>query len=457
MPDEIMEEISVGTLKISAFLTSVGKPAEGVRVTVSYPDSGEVIAEGVTDAEGKLSPLLLPAPPEEYSLTPPDSTDNAIEDESETGGSWVEPPAEETNTDENQEVVTPNEITDIEPISEEAEQPVPYGAYNITAETEDGDVTNIFNAQIYSGIISLQSIVFPGQNDEINIPSPAIMGGFPEKIPESETKRLPSTGGLVVLPKPVVPGLIVVHSGVPSDTDAPNYTVTFKDYVKNVASSEIFATWPREALKANIIAICSFTMNRVFTEWYRGKGYSFTVTNSTAYDQAFTYGRTIFSEISEVVDEVFTLYITREGITQPLLTQYSDGIRVKRSGWLSQWGSKELADDGYNALQILRYYYGRDIILREAEKVEGIPLSFQGVLSIGSSGEAVRTIQRQLNAISNNFPLIPKLAVDGIFGPKTAESVKVFQQIFNLPVNGIVNFGTWYAISDIYTAVENLA
>ena len=270
-------------------------------------------------------------------------------------------------------------------------------------------------------------------------------------------KRLPDAGGTVVLPQPVVPELIVVHAGVPSDDSAPNYTVGFTDYIKNVASSEIFATWPREAIKANVLAILSFTMNRVYTEWYRGKGYDFTITSSTAYDQAFVYGRNIFSEISEVVDEVFNLYITRPNIKQPLFTQYCDGVRVKRDGWLSQWGSKSLADSGLSAIQILRNYYGRDIIIREAERVQGIPLSFPGVLSIGSRGMAVRALQNQLNSISNNFPLIEKLAVDGIFGPKTARSVSTFQKIFNLPVTGSVNFPTWYRISNVYVAVERLA
>ena len=193
------------------------------------------------------------------------------------------------------------------------------------------------------------------------------------------------------------------------------------------------------------------------TEWYRGKGYDFTITSSTAYDQAFTYGRNIFSEISDVVDEVFNLYITRPDYTQPLFAQYCDGRRVKRSGWLSQWGSKELADKGYTAMRILQSYYGRDIVLRQARRVEGVPVSFSGTLSVGSRGNAVRTIQQQLNAISVNFPLIPKLAVDGIFGPKTRQSVRTFQQIFRLPETGTVDFSTWYRISDIYVAVRKLA
>ena len=424
-----MEEKYSGILRISAFITSNGRPAQGVRVTVT-DDSGSIAAEGITDREGIVRPFALAAPSPEQSLTPPPLTQDKT-DNNEMSGSGTSDAAVFSG--------------------------MPYGVYQLSAVSPDGQTITVSDIQIYSGVTSLQSLIFPGQSDDINIPSPVIMGGFPEKIPESDTKKLPLPEGTVVLPRPVVPGLIVVHAGVPTDTSAADYTVSFKDYIKNVASSEIYATWPREALKANILAICSFTLNRVYTEWYRGKGYGFTITNSTAYDQAFVYGRNIFSEISDVVDEVFNLYITREGLMQPLLTQYCDGIRVRRSGWLSQWGSKELADQGYNAMQILRYYYGRNIMLREAEKVEGIPQSFPGFLSQGSRGEGVRTVQRQLNVISNNFPLIPKLAVDGIYGPKTAASVRTFQQIFNLPVTGTVGFSTWYSISDIYVAVTKLA
>ena len=249
----------------------------------------------------------------------------------------------------------------------------------------------------------------------------------------------------------------MVHDGPVNDSAAGNYYVRYKDYIKNVASSEIYATWPREALKANILAILSFTLNRVYTEWYRGKGFDFTITNSTAFDQAFTFGRNIFQSVSDVVDEVFTTYISRPGIMQPLFTQYSDGKRIRREGWLSQWGSKELGDQGFSALQILKNYYGYDIILKEAKKVEGIPLSFQGVLRVGSTGEAVRTIQQQLNAISNNYPLIPKVIEDGAYGERTAEAVRTFQKIFKLPITGEVNFPTWYRISDLFVAIKNLS
>lgn len=413
--------MAIGTLIIGAYRGTIGIPAENVRVTVSSSETGEVLSDSTTDNQGKILPLILPAPSDEATQSPP--------------------------------AFTPvnNEIGEVLPPVE-----TPFGQYDITAISGE-DVTTVQGVQIYENTTALQNLFFPGQSNDIIIPDPAIMGGFPEKIPEAETKRLPDAGGTVVLPRPVVPGLITVHAGVPSDNSAPDYTIPFKDYIKNVACSEIYATWPREAIKANVLAILSFTMNRVYTEWYRGKGYDFTITNSTAFDQAFTYGRNIFSEVSDVVDEIFTLYITRPDMKQPLFTQYCDGVRVRRSGWLSQWGSKELADNGFTADRILRYYYGRDIMIMEAEQVEGIPISFPGVLSVGARGTNVRTIQNQLNVIARNFPLIPKLAADGIYGPKTAQSVRTFQQIFNLPVTGSVNFPTWYRISDVYVAVAGLA
>jgi hypothetical protein len=207
-----------------------------------------------------------------------------------------------------------------------------------------------------------------------------------------------------------------------------------------------------------VLAIISFTLNRVYTEWYRGKGYDFTITSTTEFDQKFVYGRNFFSEISNIVDYLFTTFITRPGIRQPLLTQYCNGSTVTCPEWLSQWGSKMLGDQGYDAVQILRTYYGFDIFLMEAQRVAGIPVSYPGTpLQVGSVGPSVRTIQEQLNAISDKFPAIPKLRVDGIFGEQTRNAVMIFQQVFDLPQTGIVDFATWYRISIIYVAVERLA
>ncbi len=395
-----------GLLLVNVFLSNIGYPAENVAVTISDSESGETLRELTTNREGQLPPVRLPAPPSDYAL---DST-----------------------------------------------APRPFSQVDIRAVLPGYDPAVIRNVQIFSDTAAIQNISLVPLYENVFIPYPTLWGDFPPKIPESELKRLPFPTNLSVLPEPVIPEFIVVHAGVPQDSSAPDYTVGFKDYIKNVASSEIYASWPKEALKANILVILSFTMSRVYSEWYRSKGYSFTITSSTAYDQAFTYGRNIFQEISDIVDELFTLYLSRADINQPLFTQYSDGIRVVREGWLSQWGSKNLAEQGYTALQILRTYYGYNIVLKEARKVSGIPLSFPGVLTIGSQGEPVRTVQSQLNAIANNYPLIRKLAEDGIFGSRTAASVRTFQEIFDLPVTGVVNFPTWYRISDIFNAVTNV-
>ena len=202
----------------------------------------------------------------------------------------------------------------------------------------------------------------------------------------------------------------------------------------------------------------SFTLNRVYTEWYRNKGFDFTITSSTAFDHKWIYSRNIFESISEVVDELFADYLSRPNVKQPILTQYCDGKRVSCPNWLSQWGSKSLADQGYTATEILRYYYGDNIYINTAEEISGIPSSWPGYdLDIGATGQKVEQMQEQLNAISNNYPLIPRIAVDGIYGEETQNAVEVFQKIFGLPVTGIVDYRTWYKIQEIYVGVTRIA
>ena len=255
----------------------------------------------------------------------------------------------------------------------------------------------------------------------------------------------------------VVPEFIIVHDGPPA-SNAQNYYVRFPDYIKNVASSEIYATWPESSIYANVLAILSFTLNRVYTEWYRNQGYNFTITSSTAYDHKWINGRNIYENISFIVDSVFVNYLSRPNVKQPILTQYCDGNRVQCPGWMSQWGSKNLGDQGYSAIEILRYYYGNNIYINTAVQVSGVPASWPGYnLDIGASGNNVRMIQEQLNAISDAYPSLPKIAVDGIYGPATANAVRIFQQIFNLPQTGVVDIGTWYSISRIYVGVTRIA
>lgn len=255
---------------------------------------------------------------------------------------------------------------------------------------------------------------------------------------------------------PFIPQRITVHLGSPSSY-AANVTVSFTDYVKNVASSEIYPTWDESALQANILAIVSFALNRVYTEFYRSRGYDFDITNSTAYDQAFVNGRSFFSNISRLVDNLFNDYLRRPGFVEPLAAKFCNGTTVTCEG-LSQWGSQNLALQGYDSVQILRSYYGNVEIVNNAP-IRGITSSYPGTpLRRGSSGPSVVIIQVELNRISQNYPAIPKLAsVDGIFGSRTEASVIAFQRIFDLNPDGIVGQATWYALVRLYTAVTNLS
>ncbi len=257
--------------------------------------------------------------------------------------------------------------------------------------------------------------------------------------------------------QPYIPATITVHLGSP-DSNAENVTVNFSDYIKNVASSEIFPTWPENALRANIYAQISYALNRVYTEWYRSRGYDFDITNSTAFDQSFVKNRNIFENISQIVDEIFNDYIRREGSLEPLFAAFCDGREVTCDG-LSQWGSVDLAEAGYTPYEILTNYYGDDIELVRDAPIQNITESYPGVaLRLGSSGGEVRTIQTQLNRISKDYPSIPKISdVDGVFGIQTENAVREFQRIFNLTVDGIIGKATWYKIKYIYVAVANLA
>lgn len=255
---------------------------------------------------------------------------------------------------------------------------------------------------------------------------------------------------------PFVPERITVHLGPPA-SDAQNVTVSFSDYVKNVASSEIYPTWDESALRANILAIVSFALNRVYTEFYRSRGYNFDITNSTAIDQYFVNGRSFFENISRLVDELFNDYLRRPSFVEPLAAKFCNGTTVTCEG-LSQWGSQNLAQQGYNSNQILRNYYGDIETVRNAP-IRGITSSYPGTpLRRGSTGPNVVVIQTELNRISQNYPAIPKVTpVDGIFGSRTEASVRAFQSIFGLAQDGIVGKETWYALVRLYTAVNSLA
>lgn len=403
------EEFDIGYLNVSVKTAVGARPVPDARVTISRV--GTEIEVLSTDAAGQTVTVELGTPPLEFS----------------------------------QEVLGMK----------------PYTEYNLLVQAEGFQDININGIQMLPEVTAIQNIRLTegpaAEERRIYIEQHTLWGTFPPKIEEPEVKPLPPASGFVVLPEPVIPEFMVVHLGQPDDKSAQNVWVPFKDYITNVACCEIYSTWPEETIRANVLAIISFALNRVYTEWYRGKGYDFTITNSTAYDMMFSYGRNIFDNIFNIVNDIFTTYITRPGIRQPLLTQFCDGSRVTCGG-LQQWGSKSLGDQGYDSLSILRNFYGTDIYLDQAESVEGVPMSYPGTpLQVGSTGEAVRTIQQQLNSISNNFPMIQKIRVDGIFGQQTEQAVRTFQQIFFLPVTGVVDFGTWYQISNIYVAVNRLA
>lgn len=256
-----------------------------------------------------------------------------------------------------------------------------------------------------------------------------------------------------------VPKYITVHLGAPNNSSARNVTVSFRDYIKNVASSEIYPTWPEAALRANILAQITFAQNRIFTEWYPSQGYNFNITNNTAYDQYFVYGRNIFTNISRLVDELFDRYIRRSGAANPIFSQYCNGTTVTCAG-LSQWGTVALANSGYTPLGILRYYYGDDIVIDTATVQRRISSSYPGTpLTVGSRGEGVRTIRTWLNRIRINYPAIPSISAAGgdLFNDETRRAVQTFQRIFNLSPDGIVGATTWNKIAYIYVAVMRLA
>ncbi|MBE5964020.1 MAG: peptidoglycan-binding protein [Lachnospira sp.] len=400
-------------MQVVVFSDITNVPIENATISISY--SGEPnseFAQLTTDASG-LSPIIdLPAPPIEYSMEP------SIEQ--------------------------------------------PYSEYTLRIDAPGYETLEISGSEILPTITSNQPVALtpiePLTNEEaIVIPPHTLYYEYPPKIPESEIKPIDESGE-IVLSRVVVPEIVVVHDGPPNDSSAKDYYVRYRDYIKNVASSEIYSTWPDAAIRANVLAIMSFTLNRVYTEWYRNRGYNFTITSSTAYDQKWINGRNYFEPISRIVDEIFNNYISRPNVKQPILTQYCDGRRVSCPNWLSQWGSKSLADQGYSTSQILRYYYGQDVYINSAEEISGIPSSWPGEnLTIGSSGIKVRQMQEQLNLIGEDYRAIPQLIADGIFGESTQAAVRKFQEIFDLPVTGIVDFPTWYKISDMYVRLSRIA
>ena len=406
-----------GYLQVDVVSDANSFPVQDADIVIARTEEpDEIIEETRTNSSGQTENLPLNAPPVELSLSP-----------------------------------------------EETERP--YAEYTIRITAPGFEPFVVSGTEVLADVTAIQGIrLRPLSNasageqiETVTIPDHTLYGDYLPKIAESEIKPVIETGE-IVLSRVVVPQTVVVHDGVPTNTSAANYYVPYRDYIKNVASSEIYATWPRSTIVANVLAIMSFTLNRVYTEWYRNQGYDFTITSSTAYDHKWIYGRNIFESISVVVDDIFDNYLSRPGVKQPILTQYCDGPKVRCPGWMTQWGSCELGEAGYSPIEILRNFYGDDMYINTAEQISGIPASWPGYdLKIGATGDKVRQLQEQLDAISSVYTAIPDISPDGIYGPATAEAVRKFQSIFGLPQTGVVDFATWYKISHIYVGITRIA
>ncbi|MDO4340885.1 MAG: peptidoglycan-binding protein [Eubacteriales bacterium] len=411
------ENVDSGKLQVTVLGERDSRPIENALVRISYTgDPGSVVEEVRTDSSGQTPILELKTPPLDYSLD----------------------------------------------VTEEAQ---PYAEYTVQVQAEGYEQEEIAGTEVLPEVMAQQParmrLIEGGPEDfeRIVIPPHTLFGEYPPKIEEAEIKPV-NESGEIVLSRVVVPEFVVVHDGPVGDNSASNYYVRYKDYIKNVASSEIYATWPDDTIRANVLAIMSFTLNRVYTEWYRNKGYDFTITSSTAYDHKWMRGRNVFDSISRIVDELFENYLSRPNVRQPILTQYCDGrqVQCQSRGWMTQWGSKSLGDRGYSAIEILRYFYGNDMYINVAEQISGVPSSWPGYdLNIGASGDKVRQMQEQLNTIAGSYPAIPTIAVDGIYGEQTKDAVRKFQGIFGLPQTGITDYSTWYKIQEIYVAVSRIA
>lgn len=405
-----------GNLTINVTSSQGLVPVKNAIITISYTGAPETIVTTLTtDESGQTAAIELPAPNISYSTEP-------------------------------------GEVQ-------------PYSEYNISVTAPGYESVYISGTEILPDVTAIQPVSMtpieleepdaPSEED-IVIPEHTLFGEYPPKIPETEIKPIDESGE-IVLSRVVIPEYIIVHDGVPQDKTAKNYYVRYTDYIKNVVSSEIYATWPETAIYANTLVIMSFTLNRVYTEWYRNQGYSFTITSSTAYDQKWVRGRNIYANVSRIVDSVFSNFLSRPGVRQPIFTSYCDGNRTTCKG-LSQWGSKYLGDQGYTPIDIIRYYYGNDMYINSTTYISGIPSSWPGYdLTVGASGQKVLQMQQQLNRIAKNYPALPIIAEDGIFGRGTANAIRTFQRIFGLPANGIVDYPTWYKISEIFVGVSRIS
>ena len=400
--------MATGILRIQAFAARQSAPVEGV--TVNIVGDGFTAAR-MTDAEGNAADVTLTAPDCALSL-------------------------EEDNTTR-----------------------LPYAVCSMTASKAGYRTVRIQGIQVFAGQVTLaQPEMIPETEEDRDVEDPPIVipphplfagGGGSGRSPADPCAPR-------VLDRVIIPKNITVHLGKPA-ASARNVTVSFRSYIANVASSEVYPTWPESALRANIHCQISLALNRIYTEWYPSRGYSFNITNSTSYDQYYVHGRTVFDVMVRLTDDIFNTYLRKTGTVNPYYSEYCDGKSVTCPG-LKQWGTVTLAKQGKTPLQILKYYYGSDIEIVRTNNIQAIPQSYPGSpLRQGDSGTAVFTLQRQLNRIAKDYPFFGKLTVDGVFGPRMVSTVKTFQRQFNLTADGVVGRQTWYKISYIYVSVKDLA
>ena len=398
---------NTGTLRIQTFAARQSAPMEGV--TVAVQGDGFTL-HCITDATGSAADIPVEAPACTLSL----DEDNTIR---------------------------------------------PYAVVSLTAAKSGYRTVRIEGIQIFAGQITLaQPAMIPVTEEGKDIPdAPIVIPPHPLFAGSGGSGAQPVENCVPrVLDKVIIPKNITVHLGKPA-ASARNVTVSFRDYIANVASSEVYPTWPEQALRANIHCQISLALNRIYTEWYPSKGYTFNITNSTSYDQYYVHGRTVFDVMVKITDDIFNTYLRKRGTVNPYYSEYCDGKSVTCPG-LKQWGTVTLANNGRSALQILRYYYGSDIEIVRTSNIQSIPQSYPGSpLRQGDSGTAVFTLQRQLNRITKDYPFLGKLTVDGVFGSRMAATVKAFQKQFNLTADGVVGRQTWYKISYIYVSVKDLA
>ena len=398
---------NTGTLRIQTFAARQSAPVEGV--TVAVQGDGFTL-HCITDATGSVADIPVEAPACTLSL----DEDNTIR---------------------------------------------PYAVVSLTAAKSGYRTVRIEGIQIFAGQITLaQPAMIPVTEEGKDIPdAPIVIPPHPLFAGSGGSGAQPVENCVPrVLDKVIIPKNITVHLGKPA-ASARNVTVSFRDYIANVASSEVYPTWPEQALRANIHCQISLALNRIYTEWYPSKGYTFNITNSTSYDQYYVHGRTVFDVMVRITDDIFNTYLRKRGTVNPYYSEYCDGKSVTCPG-LKQWGTVTLANNGRSALQILRYYYGSDIEIVRTSNIQSIPQSYPGSpLRQGDSGTAVFTLQRQLNRITKDYPFLGKLTVDGVFGSRMAATVRAFQKQFNLTADGMVGRQTWYKISYIYVSVKDLA